>query len=76
MKQLLKVEGNTSLCRDVSSNAILNTNISDYQEYMKNKQMALAKLAKEEQQSQDINMLKQDMAEIKQMLAMLIKGKN
>ena len=41
MGQMLKVEGNTSLVRDVSSNAILNTNVSDYSDYMKSKQVAL-----------------------------------
>ena len=76
MDRLLKVEGNTSLVRDVSSNAILNTNVSDYSDYMKSKQVALSKKQQIEQQSQDINNLKQDVAEIKQMLEMLIKGKN
>lgn len=75
MDQLLKVEGNTSLVRDVSSNAILNTNMSDYTEYMRNKQIALERKNKFEQQAADINMLKQDMTEIKQMLSMLLKGK-
>lgn len=72
---LLKVEGNTSLVRDVSSNAILNTDTAEYSQYMRNKQIALSKKQQIDQHSQDINMLKQDMAEIKQMLSMLVKGK-
>ena len=75
MGQLLKVEGNTSLARDVASNAIVNTNVSDYESYIKNKEIALARVQRIDRQDEDINMLKQDMAEIKQMLAMLIKGK-
>lgn len=75
MGQLLKVEQNTSLVRDVSSNAILNNNISDYQNYIKNKQIALSKTNELSRQAEQINNLKQDMAEIKQMLTMLIKGK-
>ena len=35
MAQRLKVEGHASLSRDVSSNAIVNTNVSEYQIYMK-----------------------------------------
>lgn len=75
MDTLLKVEGNTSLARDVSSNAILNTNVSTYMDYIRNKNIALAKKQQLEQQAADINMLKQDMAEIKQMLSMILKGK-
>ena len=75
MGQLLKVEQNTSLVRDVSSNAILNNNTSDYQNYIKNKQIALSKTNEVSRQAEQINNLKQDMAEIKQMLATLTKGK-
>ena len=75
MPQLLQVEGNTSLVRDVSSNAIVNTDFATYNEYMKNKQIALSRKNQIEQQAGDINMLKQDMTEIKEMLTMLIKGK-
>ena len=31
----VKVEGYTSLVRDLSSNGIVNTNVSEYQTYMK-----------------------------------------
>jgi hypothetical protein len=75
MGQLLKVEQNTSLVRDVSSNAILNNNTSDYQNYIKNKQIALSKTNELSRQAEQINNLKQDITEIKQMLTMLIKGK-
>jgi hypothetical protein len=75
MAELLQVEGNTSLVRDVSSNAIVNTNLSSYKDYLKHKEIALSRKNQIERQADDINMLKQDMAEIKQMLTMLIKGK-
>jgi len=75
MVQLLKVEGNASLVRDVSSNAIVNTNMSEYNEYMITKQVALARVERVNQQTEDINNLKQDVTEIKQLLQMLIKGK-
>ena len=34
MSRFLKVEGHTSLVRDTNSNAIVNTNVSEYQIYM------------------------------------------
>ena len=34
MSKFLKVEGHTSLVRDTDSNAIVNTNVSEYQIYM------------------------------------------
>jgi hypothetical protein len=72
---ILQVEGNPSLVRDTETNAILNTNLSEYDEYIRNKTIALQKVSQAEQQQQDINMLKRDMLEIKQMLSMLVKGK-
>ena len=75
MTQLLKVEGNTSLVRDVSSNAIVNTNMSEYNDYMITRQVAIARVERVNQQTEDINNLKQDVAAIKEMLTMLIKGK-
>jgi hypothetical protein len=71
----LKVEGNNSLVRDVESKAILNTNMYEYEEYMAHKKLALDKKTQIDHQAADINMLKQDMLEIKQMLSMLVKGK-
>lgn len=68
MVKFLKVEGNTSLVRDVSSNAIVNANTNDYEEYMRNREIALKK-------NDELNNLKQEVSEIKQMLQMLIKGK-
>ena len=39
MSRIFKVEGHTSLVRDVSSNGIVNTNVSEYQTYMKRVRM-------------------------------------
>jgi hypothetical protein len=75
MNTFLKVEGSTSLVRDVASKAIVNTSNSEYNEYIKNREIALKKIEMAESQNEKINRLEQDMAEIKQMLGMLIKGK-
>ena len=75
MEQYIQVEGNPSLVRDVGSNAIINTNVSEYETYIKNKEIALSKLSQADRNTEDINILKQDMSEIKQMLQLLIKSK-
>ena len=41
MENILHVEGNPSLVRDVVSNAIVNTNESEYQTYLKNKNIIM-----------------------------------
>jgi len=75
MSEYLKVEGNPSLVREVSSGAIINTNYSEFENYMKNREIALARKNQLEQNTDEINNIKQDISEIKQMLQMLIKTK-
>jgi len=64
----LKVEGHSSLVRDTYSNGIVNTNVSEYQLYMKRIK------AREQQGDQirnackEINNLKQELFEIKKLL--------
>jgi hypothetical protein len=65
MTDYYKVDGNDSLIRDGSSKAIINTNVKEYQNYVEKRNM----MAK---QKQEIDSLKKDMSEIKEMLATLI----
>jgi len=73
MSEFVKVEGHTSLVRDISSNAIVNTNKSEYQIYM------ARRLQREKQNDElrgavkEINNLKKDIREIKNLLKGLIK---
>jgi len=69
----IKVEGHNSLARDVRSNAIVNTNKSEYQLYM-------SRIKSREQQGdqirntiKEINILKQELFEIKSLLKEVIK---
>ena len=69
----VKVEGYESLVRDVSSNAIINTNRSEYQLYM-------ARIKSREKQGdeirsavKEINNLKAELREIKSLLQEVIK---
>ena len=64
----LKVEGYSGLVRDILSNAIINTNKSDYKIYM-----ARAKQREEQRDLmtdtiKEINSLKKDLFEIKEMI--------
>ena len=73
MSNFLKVEGHTSLVRDTKSNAIVNTNISEYQVYMqrvrsRNKQGDEIRSAVKE-----INTLKAELREIKNLLKEIVK---
>jgi hypothetical protein len=75
MIEFLRVEGNPSLVREVGSNAIINTNVSEYETYLKNREIAMNRKSQLEQNTDEINNIKQDISEIKQMLQMLIKTK-
>ena len=73
-KTYLKVEGYTSLVRDVNSNAIVNSNVSEYQTYMK-------RVRDREQQGdqirnavKEINNLKAELREIKGLIKELVNG--
>ena len=73
MSRYLKVEGHTSLVRDTYSNGIVNTNVNEYQIYMKRVK------AREEQGDQirnavkEINTLKAELREIKNLIKEIVK---
>jgi len=71
----LKVLGHDSLVRDTSSQAIINTNTGEYFEYLARKAAKEAETKQLQQQSEEINNLKSDISEIKQMLHLLIKDR-
>lgn len=68
MSKYLKVEGNSSLVREVSSQAIINKNDTDYKSYMLQKEALRSRRLEIQQQAAEINNLKEDLAEIKSML--------
>ena len=66
----IKVEGHSSLARDIRSNAIVNTNKSEYQLYMNRVKQRESQGDKLRNVVKDINNLKGELREIKE----LIKG--
>jgi hypothetical protein len=75
MDQFLKVSGHDDLVRDTSSNAIINTNMAEYEQYMVRRKAKLEEKQLITKQAEEINSLKSDISEIKQMLQMLIKDR-
>ena len=74
MSAKIKVEGHEHLVRDVNSGAIVNTNVTEYQLYMK-------RVRSREQQGdqirsavKEINNLKAELREIKGLIKELVKN--
>jgi hypothetical protein len=63
----IKVEGHSNLYRDPGSGAVINSSRADYERYMKAK-------ANREGMVSEINTLKQELDEIKQLLKKLTNG--
>ncbi len=63
----VKVEGHSNLYRDTQSGAVINSNRSEYEQYMKAKQNRNG-------MRNEINTLKQELDEIKQLLKKLTNG--
>lgn len=70
----LKVEGHDGLVRDMRSSAIVNTNVTEYEIYMKRMRARQTHSDQIKDACREINSLKQEMLEIKQMILEL--GKN
>ena len=73
-KTYLKVEGYTSLVRDVNSNAIVNSNVSEYQTYMKRIRMRNQQGDEIRSAVKEINNLKAELREIKGLIKELVKN--
>ena len=63
----LKVEGHSNLYRDANSGAVINSNRDEYEKYMRAK-------ANRETMFSEINNLKHELDEIKQLLKKLTDG--
>ena len=75
MSEFLKVEGHKDLVRDTSTGAILNTNRNAYLNYKKRLQEAQKQRDEIRNATREINTLKCEMHEIKDMLKTLLDRK-
>lgn len=69
----LQVEDDTSLIRDVSSKAIINNNDNEFEQYRRKKEVLMRTHNQIQHQVQEIESLKKDLTEIKDILKSLIK---
>ncbi len=69
-----KVEGYSHLLRDESTNSIINTNMSEYQEYISRRNAKNEENQKVQNMEEDLANIKSDMDEIKTLLRSLING--
>tara|TARA_B100002019_G_scaffold66910_1_gene57468 strand:+ start:15 stop:239 length:225 start_codon:yes stop_codon:yes gene_type:complete len=65
---LIPVEGEKDLFRDPKTNAIINTNQSDYLSYINNRKMRQNEKNKIDILEKDVNSIKNDLNEIKSLL--------
>ena len=74
--EYLHVEGNPSLLRDVNTHAIINSNKSEFETYMKNKTIMLNRVNEVTKQNEKIDKLETDINDLKSMLQLLINKEN
>ena len=70
----MKVEGHESLIRDENSNAILNTNLSEYDQYLSIRSKRKKGINRIDNMENDLKSLKDDINEIKTLLRALSNG--
>lgn len=75
LKQFAQVEGHSTLIRDMSSNAIISTNESEFSAYQKRREAEKKRHQQINDQIEEIESLKTEMMEIKTMLSQLIANK-
>lgn len=75
MTQFAKVKDHDGLVRDLSSGAIINTNRTEYENYMKARERALNQDLAISQQAEELNNIKQDVSEIKGILLQILAQK-
>ena len=68
----IKVEGHDHLLRDPKTNSIINTNMSEYNEYISRKDSKLKDNQKVQNLESDVANMKEDLDEIKFLLRRLI----
>jgi len=68
----VKVKDNDHLIRNTNSNCIVNTNTSEYEEYLTRRKLKKSEKNKVDNLERDISTLRNEITEIKDMLRSLI----
>jgi hypothetical protein len=69
-----KIEGYSHLLRDESTNSIINTNMSEYQEYIARRNVKNEENQKVQNMQEELANMKSDIDEIKTLLRGLVNG--
>ncbi len=72
MIEFVKIQDSDSLVRDLSSGAVINTNTTDYLNYLARKNSSKDMKQQIKQNSDKIEKIESDLSEIKQLLITLI----
>ena len=72
MAKKIEVEGYSGLVRDQSTNAIINNNVSEYQNYLQMKSKKDEENLRVLDMEEDLTKLKSDIEELKQLLRSLV----
>jgi Skp family chaperone for outer membrane proteins len=75
MEGFVNIQNKDGLVRDLSSKAVINTNRIEYENYLHKRNVAKELNQQIKQNADKIEKIESDVTEIKEMLAMLIKGK-
>jgi len=70
----IKVKNNNHLVRNTESNCIINTNKSEYEQYISRRKLKQDEASKVENLEKDISTLKNELGEIKDLLRSLVNG--
>jgi len=70
----IKVEGHDGLIRDPKTNSIINTKMTEYQEYVSRKKVKEEEQQKLQNLENDFANMKDDLNEIKTLLRSLVNG--
>lgn len=68
MSDIVFIEGNPSLVRDISNNGVMNTNVNSYNKYINTRSEKEKEKCKIENIESDLKCLKDDLCEIKKLL--------
>ncbi len=70
----IKVKDKENLIRDINSNGIVNTDLEAYEKYVENYKNKLAESKKIETIQTEVNQIKSDLEEIKNMMKIMLNS--
>jgi hypothetical protein len=73
-KEYLKVEGHNNLLRDPNTNSIVNTNMTEYEQYIARRNSKTKENQKVQNLEEELASMKNDIDEIKVLLRSLVNG--